>query len=50
MNTYLLPLRTSATILIVAPFVIMGAYIAVLIVPIIVREVASQVVNTIVGQ
>ncbi len=49
MNTHLLPLRTL-TILIASPFVIMGAYIAILMVPIIVREIASQVINTVVGQ
>jgi hypothetical protein len=47
MNTYLLPLRTSATILIVAPFIMFGAYITTLVVPIVVREVVLEVMKTI---
>jgi hypothetical protein len=50
MNTHLLPLRTLAAVLIASPFMIMGAYIAILMIPIIVREVACQVVNNVVGQ
>ena len=49
MNTYLLPLRTSASILIVAPFMMLGAYITTLVVPIVVREVILEVTKAISG-
>jgi hypothetical protein len=49
MNTYLLPLRTSATILIVAPLIMFGAYIATLVVPIVVREVVIEITKMIAG-
>ncbi len=49
MNTYLLPLRTSATLLIAAPVMMFGAYIATLVVPIVVREVVLEVMKTVTG-
>jgi hypothetical protein len=49
MNTYLLPLRTSASILIVAPFMMLGAYITTLVAPIVVREVILEVTKTLSG-
>jgi hypothetical protein len=50
MDTYLLPLRTSTTILIVAPFIMFGAYIATLVVPVIVREVVVEVTKAVAGR
>jgi len=49
MNTYLLPLRTSTTILIIAPFIMFGAYIATLVVPVIIREVVVEITKTVAG-
>ena len=49
MNTYLLPLRTLPTILIVAPFITFGTYITILVVPIVVREVVLEITKTLTG-
>ncbi len=49
MNVNLLPFRSLMVVLIASPFVAFGAYIAYLVVPVVIREVVPEVVKTVAG-